>query len=324
MSKKISVSQAINDAICEEMARDEKVYMMGEDVGVFGGCFGVTTGILDKFGPERVIDTPITEAIICSMGVGSAITGKRPIVELMFADFCSLGFDAILMQAAKLRYNSNGTATVPIVFRGVQGAGIGGGMHHSNNIEAWFMNAPGLVVCAPSTADDAKGMLKAAIRSDNPVLFLEHKMSYAEKGEVTEGDYTIPLGKADVVKEGKDVTVIAGQWMRSHAEEAIREVEKEGISVELIDPRTIMPYDKEAFCKSAKKTGRVIIVNEHPKTGSIAGEYADAIQEECFKELKAPIQRVCGFDVSIPFGPEENFIFPTKESIAEAIRNIMK
>lgn len=321
---KITCGQAINEAMSEEMAKDKNVYLIGEDVGNYGGIFGCSAGMLDKFGPERVLDTPITEAIICSMGVGSAMTGKRPIVELMFADFASLGFDAIVMQAAKMRYNSDGEATVPVVFRAAQGAGIGGGLHHSNNVEAWLMQAPGLVVVTPSTAADYKGLLKSAIRSENPVVVLEHKMDLAKKGEVPDGDYTIPLGKADVVKEGTDVTVIASQWMRTFAEEAIKEVEKEGISVELIDPRTILPFDKEAFCKSAKKTGRVIIVSEHPKTGGIAGEFAFAIQEECYKELKVPVHRVCGLDASIPFGPEEMCVLPSKDSIAEAIRHIVK
>lgn len=324
MTKKMTVSQAINEAMCEEMERDENVYLMGEDVGKYGGCFGVSVGMFEKFGAERVIDTPISEQILCAMGVGSAMTGKRPIVELMFADFATLGFHSIVMQAAKMRYVTGGIATVPMVYRAPQGAGISGGLHHSNNVEAWLMNAPGLVVVSPSTPRDAKGLLKSSIRSVDPVVFLEHKFQYALKGEVPEGDYTIPLGKADVVQEGTDVTVIASQLMRTFAEKAIKEVEKDGISVELIDPRTIRPFDKDTFCKSAKKTGRVIIIHEHPVIGGIGGEYAAAIQEECFNSLKAPVKRLGQLETSIPYGPEEMCVFPSKDSIAAAIRDIVK
>lgn len=324
MSKKMTVMEAIRAAMSEEMRRDPNVYLMGEDIAKYGGCFGLSAGMLDEFGPERILDTPITEAVICSMGVGSAMTGKRPIVELMFADFLTLGFDAAVMQAAKMRYVSNGEATVPLVIRGPQGAGISGGLHHSNNVEAWFMNAPGLVVVSPSTAADAKGLMKAAIRSDDPVIFLEHKLQYADKGEVPDGDYTIPLGKADIVQEGKDVTIIASQLMRTFAEQAIKEVEKDGVSVELIDPRTIRPFDKKAFVASAKKTGRVIIVNEHPKVGGVGAEYAAAIQEECFKDLKAPICRLGMLEASITYGTEEMCLFPSKDDIVAAIKDIMK
>ncbi|WP_094607540.1 2-oxoisovalerate dehydrogenase subunit beta [Sporomusa silvacetica DSM 10669] len=323
MSKK-SISQAINAALTEEMTRDGNIYLMGEDIGLCAGCFGVTKGIIEKYGEDRVIETPIAETGFCAMAVGSAVTGKRPVVELMFADFVSLAFNPIVMEAAKLRYVSGGKATVPIVFRAAQGAGGHFGLHHSNCVEGWLMNSPGLIVVSPSTAADAKGLLKAAIRSDNPVVFLEHKMMYGVKGEVPEGDYIIPLGKADVVKEGKDVTVIASQLMRTYTEAAIKEVEKEGISVELIDPRTILPFDIETFAASAKKTGRVIIVHEHPKTGGVGGEFAAAITEQCFAELKKPVKRVCGADISVGMGDVEPHIFPTAGSIADAIRDIVK
>ncbi|WP_139311327.1 alpha-ketoacid dehydrogenase subunit beta [Bacillus sp. MRMR6] len=324
MSKKITISQAINQAMCEEMSQDENIYLMGQDVGKYGGCFGVSIGMYDKFGPERVIDTPISEAVVCAMGVGSAMTGKRPIIELMFADFVSLAFHSIVMQAAKMCYVADGKASVPIVFRAPQGVGVSGGIHHSNNVEAWLMNVPGLIVVSPSTPADAKGLMKAALRSNDPVVFLEHKAQYGQKGQVPAADYITPLGKADVVKEGTDVTVIASQLMRNFAEEAIKEIEKEGISVELIDPRTIRPFDKEAFCNSAKKTGRVIIVNEHPVLGGVGGEYAAAIQEECFSYLKAPVRRVGQLETSIPWGPdEEMYVVPSKETIVSAIKNIM-
>lgn len=323
MSKK-SISQAINAALCEEMTRDKDVYLLGEDIGLCAGCFGVTKGIIEEFGEERVIETPIAEAGFCAMAVGSAVAGKRPVVELMFADFCSLAFNAIVMEAAKIRYVSGGTAKVPVVFRAAQGAGGHFGLQHSNCVEGWMMNAPGLTIVSPSTPADYKGLLKSAIRSDNPVLFLEHKVMYGKKGEVPEGDYTIPLGKADVVKAGKDVTIIAGQLMRTYTEAAIKEVEKDGISVELIDPRTILPFDLETFVASARKTGRVIVVHEHPLTGGIGGEYASAITEQCFADLKKPVKRVAGADISVGMGDVEPHIFPTIASITAAIRDIVK
>lgn len=316
------MTDAINQVFLEEMERDSNIFMVAESVK--GTVFGLGgPPLLDKFGPERVIDTPIAEAGYAAMGVGAAVRGKRPIVDLMFGDFISLGFQAIVMEAAKIRYITNNQASAPVVFLAAQGHGISGGLHHSNNVEGWLMNAPGLVVVTPSTPADAAGLMRSALRGGNPVVFLVHKTGLGMKGEVPDG-HLVPFCKADVVREGSDVTLIASQMMRGYAEKAIAEVEKEGVSVELIDPRTILPFDKECLCASAKKTGRVVIVQEAPKTGGVAGELATAIQEEVFHDLKAPIKRVCGLDASIPYGAEEAYLFPTPEDIAGAIREILK
>lgn len=324
MTKEITIAEAIRAALAEEMQRDENVYLIGEDIAVFGGCFGVTAGLYNAFGAERVLDTPIAEAGLASIAIGSTALGKRPVAELMFADFISLTYDQIVLEAPKLRYVTGGRATCPIVFRAAQGIGAFGGIHHSNNVEAWLINSPGLVIMSPSTPADAKGMLKTAIRNDNPVVFLEHKAMYAAKGPVPEGELLVPIGKADVVLKGSDVTVIAGQLVRTYAEKAIEKAEAEGISVELIDPRTILPYDIETFCISAKKTGRVVVVHEHPLTGGIGGEFSAAITERCFSDLKKPVKRLGGYDISIPLGAEEVFAVPSSDDILNAIRNIVK
>lgn len=324
MSKRLTIIKALNEALIEEMTKDENVYVIGEDVGVFGGIYQVSAGLYEKFGEERVIDTPISEQAIGAMAIGAAIMGKRPVVDMMYADFGSLFFDSIVNGAGKMRFISNGEATVPIVFRAAQGVGGSNAAHHSQCVEGWFLNAPGIKIVCPSTAEDAKGLLKSAILDDNPVLFLEHKFMYADRGEVPDGEYFVPIGKARVFREGTDVTVIANQLMLKRALEAAKEAEKEGISVEVIDPRTIKPFDQETMCVSAKKTGRVIIVHEHCRTGGYGAEFAASIQEECFKELKAPIRRVAGADSSIPAGKLDLFMVPYKEDILETIRELVK
>lgn len=322
MSKKLSFTAALNQVFIEEMERDSNIYMVAESAK--GTVFGVGgPPLIEKFGEERVIDAPIAEAGYAAMAIGSAVMGKRPIVDLMFGDFMSLAYQAVVMEAAKLRYVTNGQVEVPVVFMGAQGHGIGGGLHHSNNVEGWILNSPGLVVVTPSTPEDAAGLMRSALRGKNPVAFLFHKTALGKSAVVPEG-HIVPFGKADIVQEGTDVTVIASQLMRDYAEAAIKEVEKEGISVELIDPRTILPFDKECFVKSVKKTGRVVIVQEAPKTGGVAGEFATTIQEECFSDLKTSIKRVCGLDASVPYGEQEKYLFPSTEDIAQAIRDIVK
>ena len=320
---KMLMTEALNQTFLTEMERDPSIFFIAESVK--GTVFGLGgPPLIEKFGMGRVLDAPITEAGFAAACVGAAMRGKRPICDLMFGDFFSLGYQAVVNEAAKMRYVSNGKATVPVVFLGAQGIGVTGGIHHSNNVEGLLMQAPGLVVVTPSNPADAVGLMRSALRGNNPVAFLVHKTGLASKGEVPEGDYTVPFGKADVVKEGDDVTVIASQLMRDFATQAIAEVEKDGISVELIDPRTILPFDREAFAKSAKKTGRVVIVQEAPETGGVAAEFAAAIQEDCFHELKAPVKRVCGFNGSICYGPEEIEMVPNQDEIAAAIRAIVK
>ncbi len=320
----ISNMKAINKALDEELAHDHNVFLMGEDIAKMGGCFGVTQGLLEKYGAERVINTPISENGYCSLGVGAAIYGKRPVVELMFGDFSCLAFDAIANEAAQQCYLSLGRQPVPIVFRTAHGTGGGAGAHHSQTIESWFMSVPGLTIVSPTKPDEYYGLLKASIRSNRPVLFLEQKITYGIKGEVPDEEYITEIGKARVVKEGTDVTLIANQRTRIFAEEALPELEKAGISVELIDPLTIKPFDKETMITSAKKTGRVIIATEARKTGGYAAEFAASIYEECMADLKKPISRVCAMDVPIPKGRDESLVIPSKDEVAEAVLELMK
>lgn len=320
----MSNMKAINRALDEELARDHNVFLMGEDIAKLGGCFGVTQGLFDEYGADRVINTPISENGYCSLGVGTAIYGKRPVVELMFGDFASLAFDAIANQAAQQCYLSVGKQAVPIVFRAPHGTGGGAGAHHSQTIESWFMSVPGLTIVSPSKPDEYYGLLKASIRSNRPVLFLEQKITYGVKGEVPDEEYIMEIGKAKVVKEGTDVTLIVNQRTRIFAEEALPEFEKAGISVEMIDPLTIKPFDKETMVASAKKTGRVVIATEARKTGGCAAEFAASIYEECMASLKKPISRVCAMDVPIPKGRDESLVIPSKDEVVKAVLKIMK
>lgn len=322
--REITFSQAVLEAQMEEMERDSNVFIIGEDVGKMGSAFGQCAGLYGKFGPDRVIDAPIAESGYANFAVGAAMAGKRPIVEMQFADFIVLAFDAVGNQAPKQRYMSGGELSVPMVVRAPQGAGFGAAAQHSQCIEAWFMNFPGLKIVIPSTPYDAKGLLKTAIRDDDPVLFIEHKALCGVKGQVPEEEYTIPLGKAKVVKEGADVTVIAVQSMMYKAVEAASELEKEGISVEVIDPRSIIPLDKEAIGNSVKKTGRVLITHEAPKRGGVGGEISAVISEEFFGFLKAPVKRVCAANVPLPFGMPEQYCLPNKEDIKKGIKELLK
>lgn len=322
--REILYGQAINEAQLEELQRDGNVVLIGLDVAKMGGAFGQSAGIFDAIGPERVMNMPISESGYTGLGVGLAMMGKRPIVELQFADFGGYAFDSIANQAAKNHYMSGGQWNVPLVVRACQGAGFGAGAQHSQCIEGWFQNVPGLKIVAPSTPADAKGLLKTAVRDEDPVLFLEHKALMAIKGEVPDGDYTVPLGKANVVKEGNDVTIITYQLMLYRALEAAAELEKEGISVEIVDPRTLFPLDAETITASVKKTGKALIVHEHPKRGGIGGEIAAVITENCFKELKAPVKRIGAVNSPLPFGMAERHCLPSPESIAKGVRELLK
>ena len=301
--REITYAEAIREALREEMKRDERVYIIGEDVGRFGGCFGVTKGLWEEFGGERVKDTPISETAIIGSSVGAAATGMRPVPEIMFCDFMGVAMDEITNQAAKMRYMFGGKVKLPMVVRTPVGGGLSAAAQHSQSLEAWFTHLPGLKVVMPSTPYDAKGLLKAAIRDDNPVIFLEHKMLYGVKGEVPEEEYIVPLGVADVKREGKDITIIATSMMVHKSLEAAKELEKEGISVEVIDPRTLYPLDEEKILESVKKTHRAIVVHEAVERSGFGGEIVAIIMEKAFEYLDAPVKRVCAINTPIPFSP---------------------
>lgn len=323
--REITYAEAIREAMSEEMRRDENVIFIGEDIGLYGGAFGVSVGMFEEFGPRRVKDTPISEAAIAGTAVGAAATGLRPIMEIMFMDFVTLTMDQIVNQGAKMRYMYGGKATVPMVVRFPAGSGTGAAAQHSQSLEAWLCHVPGLKVVAPSTPEDAKGLLKSAIRDDNPVMFIEQKLLYRKKGPVRDGEYTIPLGLADIKKEGNDVTIITYGRMLERVLNVAEAVSEEGISVEVVDPRTLVPLDKKTIIDSVKKTGRAIVVHEACKTGGYGGEIASIIGEsEAFDYLDAPVLRVAGLDTPVPYNPElEKAIVPSEDQIREAIYKVM-
>ena len=324
MSKKISISKAIGEALHEEMLRDPKVIIMGEDMGKMGNVFGITVGFQEEFGENRVIDTPISESGFCGMAVGAAMRGIRPVVELMYDDFITVAADPILNQAAKMRYMTGGQATVPMVLRLPMGAGRRNAGQHSQCLENMFCHTPGLKVIAPSTAEDAKGLLKSAIRDDDPVICMEHKLLYAKKEQIPEGEYTIPLGVADVKREVSDITIIT--WSREvyFALEAAEKLAAEGIQAEVLDLRTLVPLDWDAIVASVSKTHNVIVVSEEVKRGSYAAEISAQIAEELFDELDAPVERVCGLNIVSPFSPTlEDENFPHPENIVAAVKKVL-
>jgi len=322
--KKLSYAEALRVAMEEEMERDKSVFVMGEDVGVFGGCFGVTGDLVEKFGEDRVRDTPITETAIIGSAVGAAMTGSRPVAEIMFAGFLGVPMDEIFNQAAKMCYMTGGQAKVPMVLRVPNGAGIGAAAQHSERTEAWFTHIPGLKVVYPSNPADGKGLLKAAIRDDNPVMFFEHKIIYNHVGDVPDDDdYVIPLGKADVKREGSDITIVATGIEVSNSLEAAETLAEEGIDVEVIDPRTLVPLDKETIMKSVEKTGKVLIASEETKRGSFASEIAAEIAEDGLFYLEQPIKRVCAPDAPVPFSSVlEQAYLPNADKIAAAVREM--
>jgi pyruvate dehydrogenase E1 component beta subunit len=324
--RKITYREALREALREEMRRDPTVFLLGEDIGRYwGGAFKVTESLAEEFGDERVRDTPISESAIVGAGVGAAITGMHPVVEIMFGDLTALAMDQIANQAAKIRYMFGGQATCPLVVRTPFGAGVNIASHHSQSLEAWFMHVPGLCVAVPSTPYDAKGLLKTAIRGNNPVFFCEHKLLYPLEGEVPREDYTVPFGLADIKKEGADATVVATSYMVHKAMKAAEELEKEGTSVEVVDPRTLTPLDKQGIIKSVKKTGRLVIVCEDCKTGGVSAEIAAVVAEEAVDYLDAPIKRVAEPDTPIPFSPPlEQWVIPYEKSIVNAVKECLK
>jgi len=322
--REIPGRQAVTEALREEMLRDEKVFLIGEDIARYGGAFGCTAGLIDEFGPERVRNTPISEAAIVGAAVGAAMTGMRPVAEIMFMDFVTIASDAIANQAAKISYMYGGQSKVPLVVRAPAGA-AGAGGQHTQSLEAWFCHIPGLKVVMPSTPYDLKGLLKSSIRDDNPVLFVEHKRGYREKGEVPEGEYTIPLGKADIKRKGKDVTVIAYSHMVYKAFEAAEILSKqEGIEIEIVDPRTLVPLDIETIAESVCRTGRAVIVHEAYERGGFGAEICTQIvNSRAFYYLDAPIRRVAGLNITIPYSPvlEKEYI-PSARKIADMVKEV--
>jgi len=320
----ITYRQAVAEAMAEEMARDERVFLMGEDVGKHGGAFAASKGLFDEFGPGRVKDTPISESIIVGAGVGAALTGMRPIVEIMYIDFIGMALDAVVNQAAKVKYMFGGHARVPLTIRTAFGAGRGNAAQHSQSLETWLTLIPGLIVVMPSTPYDAKGLLKSAIRNDNPVVVIENKLLYGESGEVPEEDYLVPIGKAAIRREGKDVTVIATSRMCKFAESAAAKLANEGIQVELIDPRTLKPFDMETISASIAKTHRVVVVNEGHNTGGFSNEISSKIMDNCFYDLDGPVIRVAAEDVPIPYNSIlENEVIPAEKDILAAVHKVM-
>lgn len=323
MGRKTTV-QALNEALHLMMEAHPEVYCLGEDIGKMGGDFGITRGLWSRFGAERVRDTPLSESAIIGAAVGSAMVGMRPVAEIMIADFTSTCYDQIVNNAAKMHYMFNGLFKAPIVIRTATGGGFGGGPHHSQSVEGWFMNVPGLVIAAPSNPYDAKGLLISSILDDNPVLFLEHKGLYALKGEVPDEQYSVPLGKAAVVREGRDITVVTTMKMVHEALSAANTLAEEGIELEVIDLRTIRPWDQRTVFDSVRRTHRAMVVMEAPRIGGTASDISAAVSEQMFSSLSAPVERIGALDAPIPMAPSlESALLPDRRDIISSARELM-
>lgn len=320
-----NVLEAVRDAMREEMRRDERVFVLGEDVGARGGVFLATDGFIDEFGASRVIDTPLAESSIAGIAVGAALRGMRPIAEIQFADFIWPVFNQIVGEAARVRYGTNGRLSVPLVLRTPEGGGVRGALYHSQSAEAYFCHTPGLKVIAPATPYDAKGLLKSAIRDNDPVIFLEHKRTYRlVRGEVPDEEYTLPIGKADIKRAGDDISVITYGLMVHHCLEAAQELSDEGVSVEVVDLRTLRPLDTDAALQSVMKTGKALVVHEDNKVGGVGGEVAAVIAEDAFEYLDAPVRRLAGPEVpAMPYSPPLEALYMLDSAkIAAAIRSL--
>lgn len=322
MPKTLTYIEAISEGLREEMRRDPSVFLLGEDIGTYGGAFKVTKGFVEEFGEDRVIDTVLAEAAIIGAASGAALAGMRPVAEMQFADFVTNGFNQIVNISAKYHYRN--FVPVPIVIRLPSGGGVRGGPFHSTNPEAWFFHVPGLKLVAPSTAADAKGLIKAAVRDPNPVLYFEHKYLYRHvKGEVPDGDEIVPIGKADIKREGSDLTIITYHVGVHWSLEAAKNLEQEGIDVEVVDLRTLLPLDTETILSSARKTGKVLIVHEATLTGGIGGEIAALISEHAFDRLDAPVRRLASPDTHVPYSPTlEDWILPNADKVCSAARSL--
>lgn len=315
--------RAVTQALEEEMARDETVFIIGEDVGAAGGTFALTRGLYDRFGEWRVRDTPISEEGIMGLAVGAAMAGYRPVVEIMFMDFITIAMEQLINQAAKARYLHGGQVGVPLVVRTLAGAGLRAGGHHSQSLEALFTHVPGLKVVFPATPHDAKGLLKAAIRDPDPVIFIEHKSLLRIKGEVPGGDYTVPIGQAEVRRAGQQATLVATGWMVHSALAAAGKLSGKGIEVEVIDPRTLSPLDKDCILTSVKKTGRLVVVHEAVKPCGFGAEVAAVVAEEALDYLEAPVKRVTMPFVPVPSGSAEDYLIPAEDDIVQAVEELM-
>jgi acetoin:2,6-dichlorophenolindophenol oxidoreductase subunit beta len=323
-TRTLTFAQAINEALAEELRRDPAVFVLGEDVAEAGTPFKVLSGLVDEFGPERVVDSPISEAGITGLGVGAAMTGMRPVVDIMFGDFLTLVMDQLVNQAAKIHYMSGGRLKAPLTLRTTLGATRRSAAQHSQSLHAWVAHIPGLKLVLPATPYDAKGLLKTAIRDDSPVVFIEDKMMFATKGPVPGDEYTLPFGIADVKREGEDVTIVATSSMVYPALEAAELLEAEGISAEVVDPRTLVPLDRQALVDSARKTGRALVVDEGHQSYGVSAELAAVIADGAFWELDAPVKRAGAKDVPIPFSPVlEDQTVPTAESVFELARSLV-
>ncbi|MCZ6670749.1 MAG: alpha-ketoacid dehydrogenase subunit beta [Acidobacteria bacterium] len=318
----ITYIQAISDGLREEMRRDDSVFLLGEDIGIYGGAFKVTKGFIEEFGPERVIDTPLAESAIIGVSIGAALMGLRPVAEMQFADFISCAFNQVVNNAAKIHYRWG--ASVPMTIRCPSGGGVHGGPYHSQNNEAWFFHTPGLKVVAPSTPYDAKGLIKSAVRDPNPVLYFEHKFLYRRiKEELPEEEIIVPIGEGDIKREGRDITIVTYGSMVHVSLEAAETLANEGIECEIVDLRSILPFDKAMILDSVRKTNRVLIVHEDVLTGGIGGEISAVISEEAFEQLDAPIMRIASIDTPVPYSPPlEEFFLPNKEKVINALRKL--
>ncbi|MBE0478711.1 alpha-ketoacid dehydrogenase subunit beta [Candidatus Aerophobetes bacterium] len=322
--RELTYGEAACEAITEEMIKDDRIFYMGEDVGRFGSSYGTTKGLWEQFGDEKIKDTPMSEAAIVGYALGAAVTGMRPIVEIMFCDLLCLTMDQVVNQVAKIHYMFGGKVRVPLVIRVPLGGLRRAAAQHSQHLEAWFLHTPGLKIVVPSTAYDVKGLLKAAIREDNPVMSFEHILLYQRKGNVPEGDYIIPIGKADVKREGKDITVISYSLMLHRCLSVAEKLSKEGIEVEVIDLRSLHPLDMQTIITSVKKTNKVAICHQASLTGGVGAEVGLRISEAAFDFLDAPVKRICARDVPVPFSPVlEDFVVPTEERIEQEIKDML-
>ncbi len=323
-TQRITYAEAVRQALREEMIRDPRVFLMGEDIGAYGGSFKATKGLFEEFGPERVIDTPLAESALVGLGAGAAWNGMRPVVEIMFGDLLTIAADQLINTAAKWRYLSNGRDSLPLVVRTASGGGVNYGPMHSQAAEAWFANVPGLKIVAPSTPADVKGLLKASIRDDNPVLFLEYKALYFTRGDVPTEEYVTPLGKAALRTEGDDVTIVTWGWMTGVALSAAETLSRSGVSAEVIDLRTLVPLDTDCILNSVRKTGCLVVVEEAPKMGGFGAQVAALVAEEAITSLEGPIVRVAALNTPTPEDKKmEALYYPSAASIVEAVRKAL-
>lgn len=322
--REITYREALREGLREEMRRDECVFLLGEDIAEFGGSYKVTQGLFEEFGPDRVRNTPISEAAIAGAALGAALLGMRPVAEYMYIDFSLLALDQIANQIAKARYMFGGKAKAALVIRTQGGAGRSSGPHHAQSLEAWFCHIPGLKVVMPSTPYDVKGLIKASIRDDDPIIFIEHKLLYNEKGSVPDEEYLIPIGKADIKREGKDVTIVATSLMVTKTLNAAERLARDGIEAEVLDPMTLVPLDEESILQSVRKTGRLVIVHEACRRAGYGAEIAAIVAEKALYDLDAPIKRVAAFNTPIPFAPKlEDFVIPDEQAIINEVRELL-